>query len=357
MITCSRILKSQPGIYNARGATSYHTEFPEVITRRLWFVQVFIFLSLSFLSFSLLEIQGQEEPSRKSQMIYNSMKTFNSKEKIFRKLTTNPSRSNRKLTPGKISRKLHVVERKINACRMLTVSPEREVTQHIILLHGGAYVAEAMKGHRVLLEKLALENGFKVTFIDYPLAPENKASETIEIVMKAYLELINLYQDDEFYLLGDSAGGGLALALLQLLRDNNIERRPSKTVLLSPWLDISMKNPEIYQYIEKEVLLSLDGLKTCGKQYAGDIDLHDPIVSPIEGDLNDLHNLKVFVSSHELFYPDCMLLKEKIEMTDGTSIDLSINNKMIHDWVILPIPESDETIEEIAHFFAGTIIE
>ena len=73
--------------------------------------------------------------------------------------------------------------------------------------------------------------------------------------------------------------------------------------------------------------------------------------------MSDLHNLKVYVSSHELFYPDCMLLKEKIELAEGTNIDLSIKYKMVHDWVIFPIPESDETIKEIAHFFSGTIIE
>jgi acetyl esterase/lipase len=319
--------------------------------------RLILILSLFFLSLSFLKIQGQEEPSRKSQLIYKSLKAFNSKEKIFRKLTSNPVRNNKKLSPNKISRKLQVVDRKINGFRMLTVSPEKDVTQHIVLLHGGAYVAEANKGHRVLMEKLALEHGFKVTFIAYPLAPEHGASETIEIVMKAYLELIKLNQGDAFYLLGDSAGGGLALALLQLLRDKNIDIRPDKTVLLSPWLDISMQNPEIDQYIDKEVVLSLDGLKTCGKQYAGGLDLHNPIVSPIAGDLNDLHNFKVYVSSHELFYPDCLLLKEKIELANGSSIDLSIRYKMVHDWVLFPIPERDETIKEIVHFFSGTTIE
>ena len=295
------------------------------------------------------------KPSRKSQVIYNVLKTFNSKEKIFRKLTTNPARSTEKLAPGRISGKLQVLEHHTGDCRLLTVCPGKEGKKHIILLHGGAYVAEATKGHRVLLEKLALEHGFKVTFIDYPLAPENKATETIEIVMEAYLELIRCNPGDEFYLLGDSAGGGLALALLQLLRDRNIERRPDKTVLLSPWLDIGLQNPEIDSYIEKEVVLSLQGLRTCGMQYAGDLDVADPFVSPIKGDLNDLNNLKIFVSTHELLYPDCALLKKKVELTSGTSIVLSVKYKMVHDWVILPIPESDETIEEIAHFFSGTI--
>lgn len=303
------------------------------------------------------EVQYKVEPSRKSQVIYKSLKAFNAKEIFFRKLTSNPARNTKKVIPGKISRKLHVSERSIDGCRILTISPEKQGSQHIILLHGGAYVAEAMKGHRVLMEKLALGYGFKVTFVDYPLAPEHKASESTETVLKVYLELIRVYSEDEFYLLGDSAGGGLALTLLQMLKDRNIDRRPGKTVLLSPWLDLSLQNSEVDPFIEKDVILSLEGLRTCGKQYAAELDLHDPLVSPIEGDLNDLQNLKVFVSTHELFYPDCLLLKEKVEKTEGTNLELSIKLKMVHDWVMIPIPEGDKTIEEIAQFYSGTPIE
>lgn len=294
-----------------------------------------------------------EEPSKLSQLIYKSLKAFRAKEIFFRKLASKPARNTQKLAAGKISRKLHVSESSIDGCRILTVSPEKEGSQHIILLHGGAYVAEATKGHRVLMEKLALKHGFKVTFVDYPLAPEYKASETTQTVLKVYLELLRVYSGDDFYLLGDSAGGGLALTLLQMLKDQNIAGRPRKTVLLSPWLDLSMQNPEVDPYKEKDVILSLEGLRTCGKQYAGELDPHDPLVSPIEGDLKNLHNLKVFVSTHELFYPDCLLLKEKIEKTEGTNLELSIKYKMMHDWVVVPIPESDKTIEEIAQFLVG----
>ena len=298
------------------------------------------------------EAQGQVEPGKKSQLIYKFLKAFKAKERLFRKMSTKPARNNKKLVPGKISRKLHVTQAQIEGCRILTVSPERQGTRHIILLHGGAYVAEAAAGHRVLMEKLALRHGFKVTFVDYPLAPEHQASETTGIVLKICLELLRLHSADDFYLLGDSAGGGLALTLLQLLKARNIARRPLKTVLLSPWLDLSLQNPGIGPYVEKEVLLSLDGLRTCGKQYAGELDLNNPLVSPIAGDLNGLHNLKVFVSTHELFYPDCLLLKEKIEKAEGTILELSIKYKMVHDWVMTPTPESDQTIDEIAQFFA-----
>ena len=142
----------------------------------------------------------------------------------------------------------------------------------------------------------------------------------------------------------------MALAFLQTLRDRKAQKIPAKTVLQSPWLDISMSNPEIQNYIEKDVLLDFEGLKDCGKLYAGDLDLKDPVVSPIYGNLEELNNIMVLVSTHELFYPDCIFLQQKIASVPGTTIKLYAKNEMIHDWIILPIDERDEAIHEIAQF-------
>ncbi len=218
------------------------------------------------------------------------------------------------------------------------------------MFHGGAYVAEATKGHRVLIEELVLKYHFKVTFIEYPLAPENDATITHKIIYEAFKILTKSYQDD-FYFLGDSAGGGLALAFLQTLRNHKSSVIPKKTVLLSPWLDVTMSNPEIKNYIDKDVLLQVEGLKACGQIYAAETNLTDPLISPIFGNLENLNHLKVFVSNYELFYPDCILLKNKVEFVEGTKIDLVIKDKMIHDWVVLPIKERNETIAEIAEFY------
>lgn len=117
----------------------------------------------------------------------------------------------------------------------------------------------------------------------------------------------------------------------------------------SPWLDLTMSNPDIY-YIEKDVLLDFEGLKGCGKLYAGELDLKDPLVSPIFGSLKYLSSIKVFVSTHELFYPDCILLQSMLESAEGSSVDLTVKNGLIHDWVLFPIKEQDQTIQEIAEF-------
>lgn len=284
-------------------------------------------------------------------MISKTLKSSSFSEKTFDKMLNNPDRGTSQVSKDKFKSKLIVAETNVEGFKLITVSSEESSNKHIIFLHGGAYVAEAVKGHRLLIEDLVLMYGFKVTFIDYPLAPEHNAEQTIRIVEKAFKLIENRYPDDDFLLLGDSAGGGLALSLLQILRDSNNENIPTKTVLLSPWLDVSMSNPDIFKFTEKDVLLSYQGLKDCGELYAQDMDLLDARVSPLYGNLEDLANIKIFVSDSELFYPDCLLLKEKLDSVKGSTASLTIKEEMIHDWVVLPIKERKETIVEIVEFF------
>lgn len=299
---------------------------------------------------SQLHAQEQTTPSSKAQMINKTLRAVNFSEKAFDKLLNKPIRGSNKVAAKKMTRGLLTEERDIDGYNILTIQKSTALNKHIIVLHGGAYVSEGIKGHRLLMEKLALDYDFKVSFIDYPLAPENQASYTHEILGKAFDLLCKENEDDEFFLFGDSAGGGLALAFLQTLRDRQATNIPVRTVLQSPWLDISMSNPEIKNFIEKDVLLDFKGLKKCGRLYSGILDLKDPLVSPLYGQLHDLNHIKLFVSTHELFYPDCILLQKKLDSVRGTTIDLSIRSEMVHDWILFPIEERDETIHEIAGF-------
>ncbi len=290
-------------------------------------------------------------PSLKSRLIYYSLRLLNFSERVFHKLLTNPDRGTNQISPNKLNRKLLVDQSTLDGFKIATVRGKNPTNKHIILLHGGAYFAEAVKGHRQLIEKLVLLHDFKVSFIDYPLSPENNATITIRFVVKAFNKIANEFQDDELLLFGDSAGGGLALALLQILRDNNTPRIPLKTVLVSPWLDISMSNREISDYNGKDVLLNYNGLKQCGEIYSQDLDLKDPKVSPIYGNLENLSKIMIFVSDSELFYPDCKLLKEKLDSASGSTALLKLKEKMIHDWIVLPIKERDDTIYEMVDFY------
>ena len=255
------------------------------------------------------------------------------------------------ISPSKFSRKLKVEESSVQGHKILTISSRRSAGRHVIFLHGGAYIAEAIKGHRYIIEKLARSFAFKVSFIDYPLAPESHASKTLSVVKKACESIFHSNPQDSFFLLGDSAGGGLALALLQILEETRGTSGPLKAALVSPWLDISMSNPEIDKYRHADVLLDVEGLKACGMLYAGELDVRDPFVSPLYGKLEDLPEIKLWVSDCELFYPDCVLLNSKLKASRGSASSMAVKEEMVHDWIVMPIRERNETLSEIAEFF------
>jgi acetyl esterase/lipase len=291
------------------------------------------------------------QPSSGSQLIYKTLGVAGLNKKIFKKLLGDPGRGMEAVSRKKLPGSLMVKEQSVDGFNMLTISVSPGARKHIFFLHGGAYVAKATSGHRKLITILVRDYGYRVTFIDYPLAPEHNILTSLSVLEHAYKLLTMQYKKDEFCLMGDSAGGGLALALLQQLRDKSIEKRPEKTILFSPWLDVGMTNPEIDNLVKKDVLLHKEGLIACGKMYADGLELNDSRLSPLYGDLDDLKSIKVFVSTHELFYPDCILLREKAATSSNTSVDISAKDRMVHDWVNLPIKERNEALKEAALFF------
>ncbi len=238
----------------------------------------------------------------------------------------------------------------IEGFQMLTVKSENSIKKNVFFLHGGGYTIRAVRGHRIIVEKLVKKYGLKVTFIDYPLAPENTAEKTYDIVEKAYKRIVERDKGDEFYLFGDSAGGGLALGFLQKLKGLCMYF-PQRTVLMSPWLDISLTNEEIKNFEEKDPLLPLGSLIKIGKKYAGKLDLKDPMLSPIYGDMDNLGHIFLIFGTNEIFYPDCMELAKKLEMAQGSEKTLFIGENLCHDWILAPLKETEETLEMIGEFY------
>ena len=293
--------------------------------------------------------QNISNVSFQAKAMYLSLKSFRRfSKKIFTKILFNPARGTNEISAKKLNAELSIKEFDIEGFSAITVFNDASTNNHILFFHGGGYTVEALKGHRTLVEKLVQQYHFKVTSIDYPLAPENTADKTIDVAEKAYSFLCSEYRSDSIYLLGDSAGGGLALALLQILRDKQEENMPQKTVLLSPWLDITLSHPEIADFEHKELILDVDALRKCGLQYAGSLEPKDPGVSPIYGNHSGLGAIHIWVSDHEILCPDCVLLHKKLTAAEGSSSTLTVKHKLVHDWIVMPLPERDVTILEVA---------
>ncbi|MFN3411536.1 MAG: alpha/beta hydrolase fold domain-containing protein [Exilispira sp.] len=230
---------------------------------------------------------------------------------------------------------------------------------HIIFFHGGGYIFKETYGHKVLVFKLLKMLDIKISFFDYPLAPENDYKKTLEIVEKGYFKLLEKYPDDDFIFMGDSAGGGLALAFnIKLIKDNlNYlpKRIPRKSILLSPWLDLSLSNPDIKQYEKKDPILSYEILKKAALMYSKAKDLSDPILknpllSPIYRNFDDDGQILIFTGTNEILYPDCLLFEQKVKNSKNRSIKLIIEEEFIHDWLVFPFPGKKKAFIEIAKF-------
>lgn len=243
------------------------------------------------------------------------------------------------------------VIKEIKGRQLITLFPPHPTKRHVFYLHGGGYALEASPFHKNLQERFVKRFNLKVSYFDYPLAPENTAEKTLLLTEIAFKHLAYLYPDDEFVLFGDSAGGGLATSLAQWLRDKKVSARPKKIALVSPWLDVTVSDPRSNQLQKKDVLLEKDLLIEAGENYAGKWAANDPRVSPIYGDFDDLGRLLVIAGTDEILYPDVLRLQERVKRSKNTVMTLEIAPEMMHDFVVYPLKESLVYIDQIGEFF------
>ncbi len=262
-----------------------------------------------------------------------------------------PARNQNLFTGIQFNKKLHSDEFSAEGSSMITLIPSTPVNRHIFFLHGGSYVQEGSIVHRRLIETFAMEYKLKVTYIDYPLAPEHTAEDTFRAVKAGYNEIIRRNPEDQICLFGDSAGGGLALAFRRILADQEHIPQPLCTAVSSPWLDITLGNPRIKFYAENEPLLTVEGLIDAGIWYAGKYDRRNPLVSPMFGSTDNLGDILLSYGTHEIFFPDCEEYFRKLQSSSGTHAEQIVGEKMFHDWVLAPIQEAVPAVKRFADFF------
>ena len=150
-------------------------------------------------------------------------------------------------------------------------------------------------------------------------------------------------EDAEFILMGDSAGAGLALALYQ--RCGKLKRRlPNKTILISPWLDVRLKNPKIDEVQKTDEELNKETLLLAGIAYAGEDGINSYLVNPIDGDLSKLQNIVIMTGTNDILNPDVSILVEKAKQV-GVNIQVKEYKGAPHIWIINQKGE-EEVIEQ-----------
>ena len=209
---------------------------------------------------------------------------------------------------------------------------ESSNNKYIIYFHGGSYVAEATQKHWTFLENIVRDTGYTVILPDYPLTPKYHYQDVFNMVEPLYKEIIEKVGSENVILMGDSAGGGLALGLYEKMAEETVEL-PVKTILISPWLDVRLENKNIQEIEKRDTILNKEALRLAGIAYAGNDGINSYLVNPVEGDVSKLQNIKIYIGTEDILNPDCHLLKERADAVNG-EVEIKEYENAKHIWII-----------------------
>ena len=223
----------------------------------------------------------------------------------------------------------------------------------VLYLHGGAYINPFNAYQWRFMDRLAAEAGCRVVAPAYHLAPFADCARAYGDLSGLYRDLLGERPGDRLILMGDSAGGGLALGLAQYLAQAG-DPPAERLILFSPWVDVSMDNPEIEGYLRAEPILHLELMKVHGRFWAGEGDVHDPQVSPLYGDMAGLPPVTIYCGTREILYPDILLAYDKLRAA-GVDAALHAARGLNHDYPLMPLPEAEATVKAVVAAVGGRI--
>ncbi|MEX1162623.1 MAG: alpha/beta hydrolase [Nitriliruptor sp.] len=226
-----------------------------------------------------------------------------------------------------------------------------ESAERIVLhLHGGAYVLGSPESHRGLAAALSRTSHAQVFLPRYRLAPEDVFPAALDDALASYRWLIEScdFPADRIAFSGDSAGGGLALAVMFAARDAGLPL-PACYLAISPWTDLAATGGSLQELHAVDPWLSADLILPAARAYAGDVSLEDPRLSPLYGDLEGLPPMLVHVGSDEILLDDAVRL---VERARNAGVDASLGRfpGLWHVFQAFPLPESRSSLRELGAF-------
>ncbi|MET9677565.1 alpha/beta hydrolase [Streptomyces sp. NPDC006482] len=265
-------------------------------------------------------------------------KLFGSAEAVREQVLAHSVRPVGYVPPAGLERSVDLAVRRVAGWPVYEVTPRgHSPRRRAIYLHGGAYINEIAPQHWRLIAQIAVETDTRVTVPIYPLAPLATAAEVVPAVTDLAAELLEDGADTGPSLIGDSASGGMALAVALHLRDRRLPP-PARTILISPWLDITLTDPAIAPLEDRDPWLAVPGARYAGELYRGDLPADHPHVSPLLADLTGLNPITLFSGTRDIVNPDARRLAARATAT-GVTVDFHEAPEMLHVYPLLPIPE------------------
>jgi acetyl esterase/lipase len=293
----------------------------------------------------------QGTPTVMARIIQLFMGLFGMKKSMERRIGSNTYPKMPAHLPGSLVRNCNVGIENLNGRKVWTFSPlQGDADTVILFLHGGAYYANLSALHWGVVGQLMKATQSIVVVPDYPLAPEACCSDTYRFLDIVYQELVRVHANKKIIFMGDSAGGGLAVGFALKVRNEGAQQ-PQQLILFSPWLDVTMTNPEIVRYDAVDKVLNITALIQAGKMYAGELDVTDYRVSPLYGDVAELPPVAVFIGTNELLFPDVLKFYHALQGDNNACFQFP---GMFHDWVLISsLPESREVVKIVAGLVKG----
>ena len=237
--------------------------------------------------------------------------------------------------------------------KLLTKAENPRFDKVILQLHGGGYVAKIKNSYYTMATYYCdAGDGISVLSPDYRVAPEDPYPAALEDALASYQWLLNRgWKGEQIIVVGDSAGGGLAMALTMYLRDHDMPL-PCGLVAMSPWTDVTASGESYTLNYELDPLFG-NSKETMiyENDYAGDHDKKDPYISPIYGNFRQFPPMLIQVGSTEMLLSDSITAASMADIA-GVDVRLSIYDDMFHVFQMSGkiLPEAKKAWDEVEQF-------
>lgn len=227
--------------------------------------------------------------------------------------------------------------------------------QALIYLHGGGYGTGSPRSHRHLAGDIAKRAGVVALVPEYRLAPENPFPAAVDDALAVYRDTLKSFAPSRIAVAGDSAGGGLTIAVLLAARDAGLPM-PAAAICISPWTDMTASGASFKERAAVDPLVTMEGLDRWRKCYIGDGDRRQPLSSPAHADLKGLPPLLIQVGGDEILLDDARMLADKARAV-GIDTVLEVWPQMIHvwHWYFPMLDEGERANATIANFMRARL--
>lgn len=296
----------------------------------------------------------EADASQRGIMIRELIARFTSDHLIGKKIKNGELRKKLVEPAWNVPDGFHMTQIDMDKFSMEWLEPEQGNSNMTLLqLHGGGYVGAMRNAYRTFAAAYnELGGGMPVLTIDYRVAPEDPYPAALEDAVRAYNWLLDRgYPGNRIIVAGDSAGGGLALALCLYLRDHGIEL-PGGIIAMSPWTDMTASGESYETNFQKDPLFgnTRDSL-IYNRDYLGLEDPRNPYISPAFGDLTGFPPMLIQVGSYEMLLSDAQTVAQKAKK-QGVKVRFHIYEGMFHvfQMAMQLMPESVMAWKEVEKF-------